>query len=80
MSGHTNWRAFAGRVLRLEGRFGTPVTAPQMLAYVQGYILALEDILNDIENLEYVNGPDNVSVIENRIKRALLEARKPWSD
>jgi hypothetical protein len=43
MSGHKKWESIR--------RDGIPKdTSPEMLSYVQGYILALEDVLSDLKD------------------------------
>lgn len=58
-------------------------TAAQMLAYVKGYILALEDVLKDIKELDIYRASDQTPGMEvasealiNKIHQSLGEARQ----
>ena len=62
MSGHRKW----GNLRREK------ITSPEMLSYVQGYILACEDILRDMHDC---NGSLE-TLLKDRVQLSLMEARE----
>lgn len=75
MSGHVSWALVKAQQLWENGPEERALNQ-QQVAYVQGYILALEDVLGDMEKIPYTNGHDSLSDIEQAINTSLREARE----
>jgi len=52
MSGHSRWSRIKDQ-RELSETLGGSVAVDNMIQFVQGYILAMEDVLRDIENMQY---------------------------
>lgn len=76
MTGHTKWWIYQGKL----------VVDEIMIQHVQGYILAMEDVLKDIESMnydaetmctEYVDGHSSaLESLRSRVNESLLSAQR----
>jgi hypothetical protein len=84
MSGHSRWSRIKDQ-RELSEALGGSVAVDNMIQFVQGYILALDDLLQDLESIDGDKDTlDRVAVTANRTigeaHRTLAQLRKRMDD